>query len=301
MESIISRYKHLRHNTHYRRKRRPVRSAYSTAEKVAKKIALSALILLLAVIIKSVDTPVTNYIEARINKMLTTDIDFKKAFDSVSNTVSNFFKKFEENTSDEPSDKSGETGNGPGKINDNTTKEAVLGSGYEEQGLPENENITGSIEEENNLLPTKTEKDFEAVINDIKRNYNFTAPLEGTLCSPHGERIDPFTREPEFHYGVDIDGGRGSLVKAALDGFVTEVRSNKEYGNYIKIDHGNGLYTIYAHCSDLMVSEGQQVRQGQVIAKVGDTGLEIGSHLHFEIWKDGEALDPLCFIDFPLE
>ncbi|HHW30307.1 MAG TPA: M23 family metallopeptidase [Clostridiaceae bacterium] len=270
MDDIVARYKYPRHSTYYRRKRRATKAAYSTAEKIAKQVALSALILLLVVIIKSIDTPVTNFITSKINNILSADIEFQKVFDS----VGNFFKKLNED---------------PEKLEDDAIKEAVLGSGYQEQYSADNE------------VSEIVEKDIETIISDIKKQYSFAAPLEGILSSSYGERIDPFTRQLKHHYGVDIDAGQGSNIKAALDGFVVEARSKKEYGDYIKIDHGNGLYTIYAHCSEFMVNEGQEVKQGQVIAKVGDRGLDIGSHLHFEIWKDGEPLDPLCFIDFPLE
>lgn len=111
-------------------------------------------------------------------------------------------------------------------------------------------------------------------------------PVAGTITSPQGYRIDPITGEVSYHSGTDIAVPEGTPILAAADGAVTIANATDSwggsYGYYVKIDHG-GLTTLYAHCSSICVTAGQQVDAGQVIAYVGHTGRATGSHLHFEV------------------
>ena len=92
---------------------------------------------------------------------------------------------------------------------------------------------------------------------------------------------------------MDIAAPFGTTIRAAADGVVVFAGWRRAYGNTVIIDHGNGLATLYAHCSELLVSEGAVVRQGQPIARVGSTGLATGPHLHFEVRRYGEPVNPL--------
>lgn len=111
-------------------------------------------------------------------------------------------------------------------------------------------------------------------------------PVAGTITSPQGYRTDPFTGEVSYHSGTDISAPEGTPILAAADGTVTIANATDSwggsYGYYVKIDHG-GLTTLYAHCSSICVTVGQQVQAGQVIAYVGHTGRATGPHLHFEV------------------
>lgn len=115
-------------------------------------------------------------------------------------------------------------------------------------------------------------------------------PVAGTITSPQGYRTDPFTGEVSYHSGTDISAPEGTPILAAADGTVTIANATDSwggsYGYYVKIDHGGGLTTLYAHCSGICVKVGQQVQTGQVIAYVGHTGRATGSHLHFEVKKE---------------
>ena len=104
---------------------------------------------------------------------------------------------------------------------------------------------------------------------------------------PFGPCIDPITQASKFHYGLDIDTEKGTLIKAAAKGEVLEITEDKMYGRNIKIKHQDGTITVYAHCSKMYQVEGSKVDQGDIIAEVGDTGYSTGTHLHFEIWKNG--------------
>ena len=122
-------------------------------------------------------------------------------------------------------------------------------------------------------------------------------PVAGTITSPFGHRIDPLTGEVSSHTGTDIACAEGTPILAAADGIVTVANGldswGGSYGYYIQIDHGTGLETLYAHCSSICVTTGQQVQAGQVIGYVGHTGRATGSHLHFEVRANGNRVNPL--------
>lgn len=112
-------------------------------------------------------------------------------------------------------------------------------------------------------------------------------PVAGTVTSPQGYRTDPITGEVSYHSGTDIAVPEGTPILAAADGTVTIANGldswGGSYGYHVKLDHGGGLTTLYAHCSSICVTVGQQVKAGQVIAYVGHTGRATGPHLHFEV------------------
>jgi murein DD-endopeptidase MepM/ murein hydrolase activator NlpD len=112
------------------------------------------------------------------------------------------------------------------------------------------------------------------------------------VTSGYGLRQDPFDGHLTRHHGVDLAGHEGAEIHAAADGVVKRSRSLAGYGNAVEIDHGNGLSTLYAHASELLVREGDRVTPGQAIARVGHTGHATGPHLHFEVRVGGRAVDP---------
>lgn len=128
-------------------------------------------------------------------------------------------------------------------------------------------------------------------------NLQWPLPEAFTITSGFGERIDPISGEHNSHTGTDIAAPEGTPILAAADGTVTIANGTDPwgsgYGYYIKINHGNGFETLYAHCSAICVTPGQTVRQGEIIGHVGSTGNSTGNHLHFEVWVDGMRIDPL--------
>ena len=125
-------------------------------------------------------------------------------------------------------------------------------------------------------------------------------PLPGytTITSPYGMRLHPTLKVYKLHTGVDIAGSgcNGKSIVAANDGTVITSKMNTAYGNMIIIDHGGGISTLYAHASKRLVSVGDKVKRGQVIAKVGTTGYSTGPHLHFEVRINGSTTNPLPYI-----
>lgn len=124
-------------------------------------------------------------------------------------------------------------------------------------------------------------------------------PVAGTITSQFGHRVDPITGEVSSHTGTDIACAEGTPILAAADGTVTVANSldswGGSYGYYIQIDHGGGLETLYAHCSSICVTTGQQVQAGQVIGYVGHTGRVTGNHLHLEVHTNGSRIDAMQY------
>ena len=127
----------------------------------------------------------------------------------------------------------------------------------------------------------------------------FMWPSNTTLVtSPYGYRIHPVTGRQRFHSGIDIGAAYGTNIYAANSGTVVVSGYNTGgYGNYVVINHGGGYATLYAHCSSLLVSAGQQVSRGQVIAKCGSTGMSTGPHIHFEIQYNGSTTNPMQYFN----
>ena len=140
-------------------------------------------------------------------------------------------------------------------------------------------------------------RDNENNLGDKDLLASLTKPVEAPLTSPFGLRTNPGNGEEAFHYGVDLGAAMGEKIKCAAQGEAVEVGKNDEYGNYIVVRHSETIYTLYAHCKELLPKVGDTINAGQVIATVGDTGNATGPHLHFEI-RDGETwLDPAAFLE----
>lgn len=122
------------------------------------------------------------------------------------------------------------------------------------------------------------------------------APGYNTITSPYGWRLHPTLKVNKLHTGMDIGAPMGATVVAAEAGTVVVAGWNNAYGNYIVINHGGGLSTLYAHNTSLFVSSGQTVERGQKIATVGSTGFSTGPHCHFEVMINGETTDPLAYL-----
>lgn len=122
------------------------------------------------------------------------------------------------------------------------------------------------------------------------------APSYTRISDDYGYRTHPILGIQKFHSGVDMAAPSGSSILAAADGTVVAATYNATMGNYVMIDHGNGLYTIYMHASALYVSSGQSVSAGSTIAAVGSTGRSTGAHLHFSVRQNGNYVSPWNYL-----
>jgi murein DD-endopeptidase MepM/ murein hydrolase activator NlpD len=134
----------------------------------------------------------------------------------------------------------------------------------------------------------------QGVLKDMLPN---SSPINAAFnSSSYGWRIDPFNGNKAFHEGLDFSADEGTPIYAAAGGIVTTAERTPDYGNIVKVDHGFGLETRYAHASKLMVKAGDRVEKGQIVALVGSTGRSTGAHLHYEIRLNGNALDPRKYL-----
>lgn len=135
----------------------------------------------------------------------------------------------------------------------------------------------------------------KSVLKDMLPN---SSPVDAAFnSSSYGWRIDPFNGNKAFHEGLDFTANTGTNIRAAADGIVSSAERTPDYGNIVKIDHGSGLETRYAHASKLLVKAGERVVKGQIVAQVGSTGRSTGPHLHYEIRLNGNPLDPRQYLN----
>ncbi|MGB4572376.1 MAG: peptidoglycan DD-metalloendopeptidase family protein [Rectinemataceae bacterium] len=121
-------------------------------------------------------------------------------------------------------------------------------------------------------------------------------PARGPISSPFGYRSNPFSGARTFHSAIDIVVNRGTPVKAAMNGKVADAGYNSVFGKYVILSHSEGYQTLYGHLDDVYVKSGQQVTQSTTIGKSGNTGQSTGPHLHFSLFRNGQALDPRKYI-----
>lgn len=116
------------------------------------------------------------------------------------------------------------------------------------------------------------------------------------MASGYGWRSDPFTKARKKHWGMDFTSPKGTPIYASGDGKITRADNNASgYGKHIRIDHGYGYLSLYAHLSNYNVKQGQKVKRGDLIGFVGNTGRSEAPHLHYEVWKDNERINPINF------
>ena len=124
-------------------------------------------------------------------------------------------------------------------------------------------------------------------------------PIEGIISSPGGLRYNPVTGRREFHDGIDIAAPIGTPIVAPKDGIVLAVGTSATYGRYLRLGHPDGYISFFAHLYATVAQEGDILRQGERIAYSGNTGRSTGPHLHYGIFRDGQFVDPINYVDLP--
>ena len=135
--------------------------------------------------------------------------------------------------------------------------------------------------------------------SSVLRNFygsTFIWPVRGPISSPFGYRINPFSGERTYHAAIDIVVNRGTPVKATREGKVADTGYNAVFGNYVIIRHTDGYQSLYAHLDAILVHKGTSVNQGEIIGRSGNTGQSTGPHLHFSIFRNGQAVDPRKYV-----
>ena len=172
-------------------------------------------------------------------------------------------------------------------VTENTTVESVAESETEEALIPQ-VGVGGSdiALDEDNSAPSNVS------VNNYVLNQKMVLPVKGVITSEYGERIHPISGNRSFHSGIDIAAESGKSIKAAFCGVVVESEYDSWNGYHIKIQHDNGIMTVYCHCEDLFYKAGANVKAGETIATVGSTGSSTGPHLHFELRINDICYDP---------
>lgn len=259
MEDIVMRPRYPRHGAASRRRKKygRERNGKGLAVIIGRQLVICVTLLAVIGLIKNINTPATNFITGNIQAVLRQNIDLKSIYD----TVDAFLAGLKDNSLF-------------GKRQDtDKAVNAPVGEGETADSAKEPQAAKGTAS------PAR-----------------MIAPVKGALSSGFGERSNPVTYNQKAHEGIDIGADQGEHVLAALDGVVVETGESPSYGKYLKIRHDQGLLTLYAHCSVLEASQGKVVKQGDSVARVGDTGISTGAHLHFEVWKDGKPVNPLDFV-----
>lgn len=293
MDEIIVRPKYSRRTSTQRKKRREIdNDLLSTA--FAAKLLVVVVFLSVFALCKAANTPATNFFISKVKVIATSNYDVNKYIIIMAEAIGIKLPQTSLST-ENVRDKSGLMSELNNEITPFENKDELSQSTQNSNIGTENNNIS-DIGNAIDVGQIQILEDTQ--IKAIADKYAFITPIKGNIASTFGTRTDPLSGNAQFHSGLDIEANMGASIKAALGGEVVEVGTNPEYHKYIKIQHNDGINTVYAHCSILIAKKGQKVNQGDVIAKVGDTEGLPGSYLHFEVWKDNKAVDPEKLLNY---
>ncbi|MCI8654891.1 MAG: peptidoglycan DD-metalloendopeptidase family protein [Clostridia bacterium] len=299
----------------------------SVIKKMRNQIIACTLIYLIFYFLINNNFIFSEELKNKINEVLSYEVNFNDIYIKVSDYFNNLRNELIQGNNEEKKEETIPVNNEEGKEiqennnseNDNQEKNSQENNNVDDNSVENNE--TSSVNE--NLMRTSDINNGETIensigganeenINDekeiteeeqmkkdaeeIKNNIKFIVPVQGTITSKYGERNPTVSTVSKFHTGLDIGTETGTDIISATDGKVILRSTTGDYGNHLKIENSD-ILIIYAHCSKLLVNEGEEVKQGQKIAEVGSTGNSTGPHLHFEIRKSGRYVNPQWILD----
>ena len=234
---------------------------------------------------------------SNINSVLNYDVNFNKIYTDVCAKLDNIDKKLNKNNQNQDDKSSEQT------QNENSNTDDGNQNVTEVQEQSSNQNIElgigGStedfIEKTANFITADDEMKSDAEY--IKTNFNIINPLQNSVVTSRFGTRNSTEIVSANHKGIDLGATTGTSIISAMDGTVIEASSKGDYGIHLKIQN-NDVVVVYAHCSELLVKEGDKVNQGMEIAKVGSTGKATGPHLHFEIRRENRAVNPEYLLQF---
>ena len=298
-------YSRSLNNTGIRVPRSTVNVGYNKPEyNLFKKMVLQILICFVIYVIFYLIQN-TNYIfsENVINKtkeFLSTDINFNHVYNSIVNFINNndYLKSLWNNNQIQENSENVvnvENNSIQNMENDNKDKSNEQVSLNKEM-VSEDKNIGMGGEKNNNNSKDIEKSQMEIDGEFIKNKYEPIIPVNGSITSRYGTR-EPTEIISANHKGIDIGANTGTPIYASIDGSVTLVSNKGDYGVHVKIKNDD-ILTIYAHCSKILVKEGDRIKKGDKIALVGNTGNSTGPHLHFEVRRDNRTVNPEYIVDF---
>ena len=229
------------------------------------QLLFSGMVLVVAIAVKLLMPDVLDRYRTRLLDLLGADTDFVEVFSAAGRAFS-------------------EEGAIGGALNDAYT--AVFGPSVPSEAPAQTAVYTPDVQPANTDL-------LQQVLG-----FAYAPPVAGQFSSGFGLRTDPLAGGSRFHYGLDIAAEEGAVVSAFAAGTVTAVGESSDLGRYVTVYHPNGYSTLYAHCTRITASAGQQVSCGDPIAEVGETGRATGPHLHFELHRGSTYLNPIYYVSF---
>lgn len=289
MERILNDEEKIRkaEEIYFRRNNKNYSTLNKKQEKKTKiikdKIVLNLLIMFnLAIIVFCVQNKEFIFTKEFIDKLNNYNSTATEKIISIFNNFINVEEKIESNISEE--------------LKNETKEELPKEDNQKSENIVENSNqLNEDINKENISISSINEMELD--IRNLKAAYKFIKPIEGIVSSGFGARESEYQNVRGYHTGLDIATEKGTDIIASMQGIVDLVSSEGDYGKHLKI-RCNNVTTLYAHCSEIFVKEGQIVAEGQKIASVGSTGNSTGPHLHFEIRIDNRFVDPARVISF---
>ncbi len=248
------------------------------------------------------DALATSYLLGRIaeqDKKLINDLSYQKAMlDRAKNELARQKQELEKQNKDLLTQKASlqRTTAERNKLLEKARRDKALFQAEQAELLQASRELQGKITE---LLAAKKrlqEKNAGGATPLYFKGGRLAWPLRGAINSPYGTRIHPVFKTKATHTGIDIDGNKGDPVRAAAPGEVLYTGWLRGYGQVIILDHGGNLTTVYAHLSGINTSEGTKVAAGDIIGRVGSTGVATGNHLHFEVRVNGNTTDPMRYL-----
>lgn len=288
----------------------------SVIKKMRNQIIICALIYLIFYGLIHNNFIFSEQLKNKINEILAYEVNVNEIYSQICSYFNNLENRLmKENTNEQQQENTNQQEN-----QDNTQTEGEQNT--QNTGSPEDSQDTNNTQNTENPVDTNNptdnsigganeqdigvnigeqkelteEEQMKQEANEIKNNISFIIPLQGTITSKFGVRNPTVSTVSKYHTGLDIGADMGTDIISATDGKVILNSTKGDYGNHLKIEI-NDIILVYAHCSKLLVNEGEEVKQGQKIAEVGSTGNSTGPHLHFEIRKAGRYIDPQLILD----
>lgn len=250
---------------------------YNLFKKMVLQILICFVIYAIFYLIQNTNYIFSENVLKKTKEFLTTDINFNNIYNSVVNYINNNKDYW-----------NGLWDNNETKNNEQTS------ANNESVNNEENVGMGGEKDNSNSKDIEKSQMEIDGEY--IKSKYEPIIPVSGTVTSRYGTR-EPTEIISANHKGIDIGANTGTPIYASIEGTVTLVSDEGDYGTHVKIENED-ILTIYAHCSEILVKEGDKIKKGDKIALVGSTGNSTGPHLHFEVRRDNRTVNPEYIVDF---
>ena len=289
---------------------------FSLFKKMTLQLAICSVIYVIFYLIKNTNYIFSEDVMKKTKEMLSYDINFGKVYDSICTFWNDNKDKFPgvrsevntnttENTVENTDANNVKNENSVNTVENKTDNNDVNKNESENKEETKNEEAVGIGGAETNEVEEasadegtekKDKSQMEIDAEYVKEKYSFKLPLKGVITSRYGSR-EATEIVSANHKGIDIGANTGTAIYAAMEGTVSLVSSEGDYGKHVEITNGEVL-TRYAHCSKIVVKEGAKIKQGQKIAEVGSTGRATGPHLHFEVIRDRRTINPEYILKF---